>query len=232
MQALMANRRVRQRWFRIVLLGWAFAVPGAEPAEMLEGIYAEHNLQPTLPVHEAPSRSSDEPVRWSGMPWLLPALGLIVVIAWLARVDFRRLAERLSKARRASAGAGGAGAAPSRRRDPFHNGDELARQGRYAEAIHALLLGVLAAVGNGARRWPAAATAREIATKHVRSEDLEALVAAAEVAHFGGRAASAQDYAVCRSQAGRVGHEALPATAPRPVQAPRNPANPPESPGG
>lgn len=226
----MASRRVRQRWLRVALLGWAFAVPGAEPAETLEGIYAEHNLQSTLPVYEAPS--SDEPVRWSGMPWLLPALGLVAVIAWLACVNFRRLAERFSKARRASVGADAAATAPKRRRDPFHDGDELARQGRYAEAIHALLLGVFAAVGNGARRWPAAATAREIATKHIRSEDLEALVAAAEVAHFGGRAASARDYAVCRSQAERVGHEALPVTAPCPVQAPRNPSNPPESPGG
>jgi len=73
--------------------------------------------------------------------------------------------------------------------------DRLARQGRFAEAIHALLLRALADLGDSARP---ALTSREVLRGSPLAAEaraaLGALVSAVEWAHFGARPAGPADY--------------------------------------
>ena len=82
--------------------------------------------------------------------------------------------------------------------------DALARQGQRADAIHALLLGVLTTLRETrGLNWPVAATSREIVARQSgrRAEHLGALVQRSELVRFGGRPASEGDYRDCRGAA-------------------------------
>lgn len=180
----------------------AWAANAADMAETLDRVYSEHNLQTELPITERPL--AEPPVAFRGAPWLLAvllAVGLIVLLgAWAASVDWQRLRER--KLARGGLGRA-AGGALGDGHDWLGVADARARQGRYAEAIHALLLGALGVLAPNLR-VPAAATPREIAATHLKVPDLLTLVSAAELAHFGGRAASEAEYRACRAQALRL----------------------------
>ena len=80
--------------------------------------------------------------------------------------------------------------------------EDLARQGRFGEAIHLLLLHLFAALQRRPATAPAPAhTGREVlARTRLASQAHEALgvlVLAAEKIHFGGRPASQEDYEAC-----------------------------------
>ena len=83
--------------------------------------------------------------------------------------------------------------------------DELARQGRFGEAIHLLLLGVLGTLGVADPSSPAT-TAREMARANVGPHrgQLKALVRASELVHFGGRAASREQFDRSRRDAAEI----------------------------
>ena len=196
---------------RIVLaLGAAFVSqlglwpPAAadELAETLADIYADHAVQGELPAQGLEPHS----VGFEGAPWILwvalACIAVALLVTWLARTDLEALLARARANRRHSATDEDvpAGDKP----DWFAAADALARQGRYAEAVHAVLLGALAALSADAQRWPTAATGREIAARHVRAADLGVLVAVAERAHFGGRSASVSEYRACRERAARL----------------------------
>jgi hypothetical protein len=74
--------------------------------------------------------------------------------------------------------------------------DRLAREGRFAEAIHALLLRALSDLGRYATT--PALTSREVARGAKLAQEaraaLGALVAAGEWVHFGGKPAGAAEY--------------------------------------
>ena len=191
-------------------------------AETLDRVYSEHNLQTELPITERPL--AEPPVAFRGAPWLLAvllAVGLIVLLAaWAASVDWQRLRERkLVRGRQGRAAGGALGDG----HDWLGVADACARQGRYAEAIHALLLGALGVLAPNLR-VPAAATPREIAATHLKVPDLLTLVSAAELAHFGGRAASEAEYRACRAQALRLGRGL--AQQPRRAESPASHATP------
>ncbi|MEZ4432677.1 MAG: DUF4129 domain-containing protein [bacterium] len=90
--------------------------------------------------------------------------------------------------------------------------DRLAAAGRYAEAVHALLLRTIEAL---ARRVPVprALTSREILDRAALPEDARAafaeLVAAVELTRFGGRRAAADDYTRCVDCFDRIRHALL-----------------------
>ena len=178
----------------------ALAAAGTELGETLEQIYEEHDLQTVLPSVDV------EPVKPTGFasPALLwPLVGIVVAVllaAWLVTVDWERLREMR---RGRSRGDAGDDEGSARAQDELAAADALAGQGWYAGAIHALLVGVLRGLAD-ARRWPAAATPREIAATHMPTEDLRMLVSAAEWAHFAGRPASEADYLACRARALRL----------------------------
>lgn len=190
-----------------VVAGAAFAAVSAGAADLsetLDRIYQEHNVQTELPRTEPPP--SDATVAFRGAPWLLAVLIAVVLAAllaaWAASVDWERLRER-KRARQRTGPADGGGGADGQ--DWLGHADACARQGRHAEAIHALLLGALGAL-TPTQRWSPAATPREIAAAHLRVPDLLTLVSAAELAHFGGRPASADEYSACRARAVRLRH--------------------------
>ena len=184
-----------------------------DTAQALDRIYSEHDLQTAMPIKELPPPGKSR--RFAGAPWLLAALlataACVVLAAWLAQVDWERLRER-RRTRTATVAARDGN--PVARREWFAAADALARQGHHGRAIHALLVGVLNALSN-ATPWPAAATPREIASKHVTAADLRMLVAAAELAHFAGRPASEADYLACRAGALRL-HRSPDAAASQP----------------
>ena len=215
----MKASRPNRAWaktFPALALFLALALPAsADVAETLERIYADQGLQTELP--QMPLDEARPPV---SIPSGRPLVGIAIVvacvvallIAWASTADWERLRERLPVLRKHRAKA--ADADGERLPDWFLQADELAAEGCHAEAVHALLLGVLAFLGSGDRRWPAAATAREIA-RRLRSDDLRALVAAAELAHFRGQPASVDDYRRCRTRAVHLREGALP-VAPSP----------------
>lgn len=81
--------------------------------------------------------------------------------------------------------------------------DQLAAGGRYAEAIHAMLLRALAlAAGRLGLTWPHSLTSREImgsaSLTATARENLDDLITRVEIHHFGGRVPQADDFQHCR----------------------------------
>jgi hypothetical protein len=81
--------------------------------------------------------------------------------------------------------------------------DQLAAGGRYAEAIHAMLLRALAlAAGRLDLTWPHSLTSREImgsaSLTPTARENLDDLITRVEIHHFGGRVPQADDFQHCR----------------------------------
>jgi hypothetical protein len=83
---------------------------------------------------------------------------------------------------------------------PIASAEALAADGRYADAIHALLLDTLAALSRAAR-LPASLTSREIVARVPLApgarDALAGLVTAVEVSWFGGVTPSRADYLTC-----------------------------------
>lgn len=184
----------------------------------LDDIYAEQNIQRQLPVaapRSSPSRSG------FGIPtafaWGLLAaavVGITALALWLAGFGLDTVA--VSRGRLP----GQPGVEP--RREPERTvpadwlrvADDLARRGRFGEAIHLLLLGVLAMLRTNDPPSEAA-TAREIARATVgpHRERLQALVRASELAHFGGRSATREQFEACRRDAAEVDRAIAPSHA-------------------
>lgn len=94
---------------------------------------------------------------------------------------------------------------------PLGDAEALAAQGKYSEAIHALLLRTLQElVKRGQVTLPPSLTSREILGRVPLGADareaLSGLVLAVEVTHFGGAAPNADDYAMCRQHFDRFAH--------------------------
>ncbi len=207
----MKTSRLIGAWALAFSLAFALSA-SADVAATLERIYAEQDVQTEMP--ETPP---GEPRQPASIPAAQPLAGTVGVTLFVACVvalllalavttDWAPLRRRLSGLPKRSAEATDATA--ERLPDWFPQADDLAAEGRYAEAVHALLLGVLSMPRSGERRWPAAATGREIA-RHLRSDDLRQLVAAAELAHFRGQPASMDDFHRCRTRAIRIRESAV-----------------------
>jgi hypothetical protein len=137
-----------------------------------------------------------------GVLWpVLAAIGIAFLALVLWRVtSARRGRERPSRARPPAGD--GAPARRSLRIGPLTDVEDLARQGRFGEAIHLLLLHLFAALQRRPATAPAPAhTGREVlARTRLASQAHDALgvlVLAAEKIHFGGREASREDYEAC-----------------------------------
>jgi hypothetical protein len=140
----------------------------------------------------------------AGVLWpLLAVIGAAAVALVLWRVIEGRRAARSGRAGRAQAPDA---KTPSVRRalrlGPLTDVEDLARQGRFGEAIHLLLLHLFAALQRRPATAPAPAhTGREVLARTRLApqarDALGVLVAAAETVHFGGRDASREDYDAC-----------------------------------
>jgi len=198
-------------WLILVLLASAARAqtdaerdPKALATEILDG----SDYQTELPEIGAPveaRRAEGTPVPVYVPPALLQVLlygALLVVVGlgvfWLVQVfsGYRRDAHLPARAR-----AEGTRLVPLEAR-LLEDAESLAAEGRYAEAIHALLLRVLEALAHGApRRIGPGLTSREVARALSLAEPqaaaLDALVEVVEGCLFGHAAADRRDYESC-----------------------------------
>lgn len=134
-----------------------------------------------------------EIARW--VLWAILIAAAALALVWLSRLFLDRARDLRVTAPDPRAAPGRAPApGPA---TPLPDFEALAREGRHAEAVHALLLHAVARLAALARApFPAGATAREIvrAAGGDSGGPLRGLLGLAEGVHFGDRPASAADY--------------------------------------
>lgn len=189
------------RWGEIATLAAAAAqgpsAAGEEVRRLLEDGAYQRSL-PTAPTPAAPAALPDLDARW--LDHLLRLLGYAgaVVLGALAAVWLVRwlLARRSAGGEVTAPGDAPAAALDVRLERP----EALAATGRFAEAIHQLLLETLAALSR-ADRLPPSFTSREILAAvrlPARARGaLSGLVLAVELSRFGGEPAGAAEYRAC-----------------------------------
>jgi len=166
----------------------------AEVRERAAAILREGGYQAALPDAPAP-HAFDLPLGplellLRTLAWSALAVAVVLAAAWLAR----RLARAPADVEVPDAPA----AAPVA--FPIESAEALAGEGRFAEAIHALLLDTLEALTRAARLAPSL-TSREIAARAPLPAGARAalsdLVAAVERSRFGGAPAGEEDFRAC-----------------------------------
>lgn len=202
------------------------AADASSQAARLDEIYREQNIQRHLPIaapRTPPSSGLRVPTAFAWGLLGVAVVGVTVLALWLAGFGLDTVTNtpgRSSGRRGGEVRRHGESevAVPA---DWPRLADDLARQGRFAEAIHMLLLGVLgtlAADDSSSRADHApsrAMTAREIARTAAgpQREPLQALVRASELVHFGGRPATREQFEACRRDAVQVDRVIAPRVA-------------------
>ena len=172
---------------------------------LVEAVYAGNAYETELPViipdvpdPPAPPRDPGTPV---DLEWLFDLM-LVAIAGLLVFVIVREVARRLGN-RIPEGGEGGARAvAPVANVPPVPGAERAAADGRWAEAVHQLLLAAIAFL---ARRRPikVAVTGREVpdalALAAGRHDALSHLVAQNERGLFGGHPLDAETYMACRA---------------------------------
>jgi hypothetical protein len=173
----------------------AAAHSAADVRERAAALLREGSYQTTLPSAPAPPHGFELPLGplellLRILLWTAVAVAVVLAISWLAR--------RLSRAPADAEVPDAPAAEPVA--IPVESAEALAREGRFADAIHALLLDTLAALAGAARLAPSL-TSREIAARvplpDRAREALSDLVLAVELSRFGGAAAGEDDYRSC-----------------------------------
>jgi len=122
--------------------------------------------------------------------WALLVVAALVALAWLVQRLRGRARDILLEPEQG----------PVPLAFPVTSAERLAAEGRYAEAIHVLLLETLAALSR-ARKLAPSLTSREIvgrvALPRPAREALTGLVQAVEISRFGGAPAGEPDYRAC-----------------------------------
>lgn len=158
-------------------------------------LLGDAGYQTTLPKPRVPPQPFDLPL---GPLELLIRLLLWTALAVLAVLAVSWLVRRLAAPPRDVELADAAAAEPVE--IPIQSAERLAAAGRWAEAIHSLLLETLSALARAARIAPSL-TSREILARIAlpaeAREALSGLVLAVEVSRFGGAAAREEDYRAC-----------------------------------
>jgi hypothetical protein len=202
--------------FLVVLLG---APPPAQVDTTVQEIYLDGGYQTELPDAEVPLPPYEHRYReWtegSGHEWrpesrssggglalrsLLYGLAIVALVLLVAVVANNYLERRRVRAPTAVATAEPAG--PEEGEGEIPDPDSLARKGRFAEAVHALLLLAQRRLVERAGGISPALTSREILSR-VKLPDgartaLRHLVLSVESCLFGGRTAGPAEYAGCR----------------------------------
>lgn len=217
----------------LVLAGWAGVAVAASSDEEIraavETVLENDRFQTELPndvepeeavVEDGPGWSFDLPDGLLDLArilmWLLVGAGaLLLVIFIINELSSFRLRPRGTAVQPGEADLpSGGGASPEAGTGlSLDAADRLAREGRYAEALHMLLLDCIAQLRR--LRFDAviapSLTSREVARRLSLPEKsahaLSAIVSAVELSHFGGRAAGEDDYRRCRDNYLQIAHE-------------------------
>jgi len=172
--------------------------PGATQAAI-----RSRDVQTVLPVAPEEAKSLSAP------PWVADLLlwGAVIVGAATIALAMRDSLPAFDRSRRlAVSEGGGAGASTA---DPMSaaqsEADELAARGRYAEAMHVLLLRALAEVRERLRvTFADSLTSREILRRaplqSVARQAFAEIIGEVELTHFGDAVANRDDYFACRGQ--------------------------------
>lgn len=201
-------------WLVVGLMGWPTADEARRTAEQIvarEALQREHpvaeparlppmQLDPPRGGRRSPPQAAPRTAERGGdlgpiVLWTVGGLLLVGLVAVIAR----ELGGRGAPAR-ATAAPPRPGAPPPPERTIVDEADALAAAGRFAEAVHALLLRTIEALGRH-MPVPRALTSREIEARAGLPDEARVafadLVAAVELTRFGGRPADAGDYARC-----------------------------------
>jgi hypothetical protein len=169
----------------------------ADAAERARRILEDGGYQRDLPTAPTPPSPGSHPFSLGSMEFLVRALlwaALAVAVALLATWLWRRLSRGVKDATAAAPEV-----APALE-VPIAGAEALAAAGRFAEAIHSLLLETLAALSRAARLAPSQ-TSREVLARTPlpgrAREALAGLVSAVEISRFGGAEATEADYRAC-----------------------------------
>jgi hypothetical protein len=164
--------------------------------ERAASVLGSRGYQTTLPTEaeEAPAKIALGPLEVVLRVILLALLAVAVLLAviWIV--------ERLRGLTRDAEGTSAQPAGAAVVEFPLTPAEALAAQGRYGEAIHALLLETLAALSRSARLAPSL-TSREIVARAPMPpparDALAGLAMAVELSHFGGAEPGPADFASC-----------------------------------
>ena len=183
---------------------------------VLDAIYHEQDIQRQLPVvvlDDPPTPGVEIPAVFGWFVLAAAAVGAAALAVWLMAFNLDAVGQRRKRRTSQALGVEYPDTETLLPGDWLKTADSLARQGRFAEAIHRLLLGVLALLRMADEGTSEAKTAREIARTHVgpQPERLHALVRASELVHFGGRPATQEQFEDCRRDAVEINRAASPA---------------------
>lgn len=211
----------------LLLAGAAFAGPlaaaptgPAAAGERARAILADPRYQTRLPPHEAPQDLSDDTAtstRRGGLPLppvVAPVIGAgaeltrivfivlavavaVLIVAWLVQSLWQRTGGESQRAQ-SEAGAGSGEAEPTRELN-VEDANRLAAEGRFGEAIHALLLAAIQHFAARARlEIQPSRTSRELVRLLPLTGDsrprFNELVMTVERTLFGGEPANAEDF--------------------------------------
>jgi hypothetical protein len=194
----------------------AAAAPDAEAiSQAVEQVYSSGQYQTELPKVHKPELPQIKPLRLPEMVievlrvlfWALVVVGIGLLLFYLARAGpdaWRRLRGKPRPASPLTV-AIAPGAAEDVAAGDLAEIDSLARAGRYAEAVHALLLhGLLLLRRQLGLQLAPSLTSREIlhvpALPRLSRQALEVIIAAVELCHFGARPADEALYRRCRER--------------------------------
>lgn len=230
----------------LLVCGLLLTLPGAWSPAMasptdeeiraaVEDVLSNGRFQTELPNEALPEEAEVEPeTDWrfdlpdgiiglaKVLMWLLVgAGGLLLVIFIVNELSSFRLRPRgsLSQPSDSPLPAGGAKDVNGGSGLSLEEADRLAREGRYAEALHTLLLDCFAQLRR--LRFDAvlapSLTSREVARRLSLPEQskqaLSAIVSAVELSHFGGRMPGEDDYRQCRESYLRIAHDSAEAAS-------------------
>ena len=205
-----------------LLAVWASRVGAADdPTAALNDIYREQDIQRQLSI--GPPLDIDLPTPGWAIPpffaWIvlgIAAAGAVALAVWMVAFELGPIGGRRRR-RRAMKDSAEVPTDPEApvAADWLRAADGLARQGQFGDAIHVLLLGILETMLRADGQASKATTAREIARGHVgaNQDRLRALVKVSELVHFGGRAATREQFENCRLDAVEFHGTASQATA-------------------
>ena len=185
---------------------------------VLDEIYREQDIQRQLTIAAPPTlpaRGFAIPVVFAGILLGAAIVATAALALWLLGYNLDGVATRRRRRReQPNPDPEPAHSEPALPADWLRMADDLAGQGRFGQAIHLLLLGVLGRAGL-ADPSSQASTAREIARRNAgpHRERLTALVRASELVHFGGRSASREQFERCRRDAVEMDNAVAPSVA-------------------
>lgn len=170
--------------------------PLPDDAGQARRILEDRGYQRSLPeAPPDPSFPSFSLGPWAVLVRILMWIGLAAVVALAIAWVVNRIGVR-ARDEVVDPGMG----APAPLEIPLESAERLAAAGRFAEAIHVLLLETLAALSRAAQLAPSL-TSREIVSRvplPARARDaLAGLVLAVEISRFGGTPAGERDYRAC-----------------------------------